>query len=118
IGNGSGGFSSLANVGTGSEPKSIVVVDLDGDGKLDMVTANQMLGAPGTVSTMRGNGNGTFQTKIDTPASDTVGTHEITSGDFNNDGHPDVAVAGWGSNKITVLLGTGAGTGSGVFQTP
>jgi hypothetical protein len=34
----------------------------------------------------------------------------VTSADFNNDGHPDMAVANQSSNTVSVLLGNGNGT--------
>ncbi len=34
----------------------------------------------------------------------------IVTGDFNNDGKPDLAIANFGSNTVTVLLGNGNGT--------
>ena len=33
----------------------------------------------------------------------------VATGDFNQDGKPDLAVANWGANSVTVLLGDGAG---------
>src|SRR5207253_10874781 len=39
--------------------------------------------------------------------------HSVAVGDFNGDGVPDLAVAGYGSNAVSVLLGNGDGT----FQT-
>ena len=37
-----------------------------------------------------------------TPAS-------VAVGDFNRDGNPDLAVANYGSNTVSVLLGNGTG---------
>ncbi len=36
--------------------------------------------------------------------------HSVTTGDFNNDGVPDLATANVGDNTLTILLGSGAGT--------
>lgn len=39
-----------------------------------------------------------------------TGPGAVTSGDFNGDGHLDLASADWGSNSASVLLGNGDGT--------
>ena len=43
-----------------------------------------------------GNGNGTFQAKIDYAVGS--GPHSVAVGDFNGDGKTDLAVANYGSN--------------------
>lgn len=40
--------------------------------------------------------------------------HSVAVGDFNGDGIPDLAVADFGSNMVSILIGTGAGA----FQQP
>jgi hypothetical protein len=47
-----------------------------------------------------------FQT---TTVSGLANAYHITSGDFNNDTIPDLAVAGWDVNQVTILLGNGLG---------
>ena len=46
---------------TGLNPYSVAIGDLNGDGKLDLVTAN---GSFNGVSVLLGNGNGTFATAV------------------------------------------------------
>ena len=46
--------------------------------------------------------------------SDKFWCEGATFGDFNHDGHPDLAVANSGSNDVSILLGNGDGT----FQGP
>ncbi len=49
---------------TGSAPRFVVAVDLNGDGKPDLVVAN---GTSNTVSVLLGNGSGAFAAKVDYP---------------------------------------------------
>ena len=48
----------------GSEPISVAVADLNGDGKPDLAVANY---GDNTVSVLLGNGDGTFQAAVTTP---------------------------------------------------
>ena len=47
---------------SGSFPVAVAIGDLNGDGKLDMVTSNQ---SSSTISVLLGNGDGSFGAKID-----------------------------------------------------
>jgi glucose/arabinose dehydrogenase len=91
---------------TGDQPKSVAVGDVNGDGRPDLVTADQ--GAPGGVSVLLGNGDGTFQPRLAVGACG--GAHEATISDVNADGRLDIAVACWGGSVISILLGDGTGT--------
>ncbi len=79
--------------------------DFNGDGILDIVTANN---STSSVSVYFGRADGTFAAPIDTntglPASD------LALGDFNNDGKLDVAISNNSGHTVQVLLGNGNGT--------
>jgi hypothetical protein len=105
LGNGNGTFQAQEAVPAGSRPFSVLIDDLNADGKPDLVVADE---ATNSVSVLLGNGNGTFQA----PAAFAVGvapTH-LAQADFNGDGIPDVAVATYTSAAVSVLLGNGNGT--------
>jgi hypothetical protein len=86
---------------------SVAVGDLNGDGTMDLVTANH----DGTVSLFLGKGDGTFTTALDYAAASMPPPHgggpdSVAVADLNRDGQADIAVTNGGSNTINVLLGS------------
>ncbi len=65
----------------------------------------------GTVSILLGNGDGTFQPRVDFATG--AQPAAVAVDDFNGDGKLDLAVANQGDNTVSILLGKGDGT----FQT-
>ena len=61
------------------------------------------------VSVLLGNGTGGFGTRASNRSPCGTGPHAVAVGDFNRDGNPDLAVANYGSNNVSVLLGNGSG---------
>src|SRR5437764_784479 len=57
-------FQAKSDYPAGAAPVALAVADVSGDGKPDVVTANR---DAGTVSVLRGNGDGTLQPKVDYP---------------------------------------------------
>ncbi|PYI80266.1 MAG: hypothetical protein DME26_21920, partial [Verrucomicrobia bacterium] len=98
-------FASAGTFRAGSQPVSVAVADFNGDGKPDLVVANQV---SGDVSVLLGNGNGTFQTAVNYASGN--GPSSVAVGDFNGDGKRDLAIANSGSGDVSVLLGNGDGT--------
>src|SRR5438093_2063503 len=91
----------------GSHPIAAVTVDFDGDGKLDIVTANQLTGNNGDLSLMKGFGDGTFRRL----ASITAGVIPtgVAFADATGDGLPDLIVSNLVSQEVTVHPGNGLG---------
>lgn len=123
LGNGDGTFRPADTHNVGTNPASIAVADVNRDGKLDLLVANQNCtnGAPpcrtGTVSVLLGNGDGTFRTYTELPLPHPG--NGVAVGDFNGDGHLDLAVVGGNagdhqSPSVSILLGIGDGS----FQHP
>jgi hypothetical protein len=103
---------SSANYPTGNTPHAIIAGDVNGDSKLDLVTADI---SDNTVSILLGNGDGTFQKRTPFAASGPV---ELGIGDFNGDGRIDLAVANQTGGTVSILLGIGDGTFQAAVQYP
>jgi len=119
---------SITNYPTGINPISVAVGDLNGDGQLDLVTANvggDPFGNPtpaGTISVLLGSGGGTFSAATPYPTGSVL-AFSVAIGDLNGDGKLDLAVANYGdptsgspAGTISIFLGEGGGTFSAATQ--
>ena len=101
----------------GSGLVSLVVADVNGDGKPDIIVGNVAAGAT-SVGVLLGNGDGTFQPVLLTYVASIRGFNQVAVADVNGDGKPDLIVAvccpSNGDAAAAVLLGNGDGT----FQSP
>lgn len=97
-------FTPVLPAHVGAHPEGLTVGDFNGDGRLDIATANS---ESDDVSILLGNGNGTFQSAY----SFGVGQSPmfLTTGDLNQDGTLDLVVAEAGADRVAVLLGKGDG---------
>jgi hypothetical protein len=90
-------------------PTSIATASFRGNGILDLVVATNSASG---VAVLLGNGNGTFQAPVAYNTDNNA--ISVTTGDFNNDGNLDLAVAvtdnGNFPGLVTVMLGKGDGT--------
>jgi hypothetical protein len=107
LGKGDGTFGAAQDYDAGRKPASVTVADFNGDGILDLAVAHSTNGGSNLdmVSILLGQGDGSFQ-----PAQNyVVGVQPVfvAVGDFNSDGHLDLAVANKQSGTVTILLGRG-----------
>jgi FG-GAP-like repeat len=103
LGDGRGKFAVASTLKAFSSFYVLAAGDLNGDGKLDLVASKGK-----TLSVFLGNGDGTFQPRIDSPFPGSgVGT-DIVPGDFNGDGKLDLLTLDQ-YGDIYLLIGQGNG---------
>jgi len=96
--------AAAKNFSSGANPVTVVLGDLDGDGKLDIVTAND---ATDDLTILLGDGKGNFTVKTNY----SIGTvpQGLAMGDFNGDGIPDLVASRTYGNATIFLRGLGDG---------
>jgi hypothetical protein len=84
-------------------PQAIQAADLDGDGDLDLVTANF---TGNTLSVLYNDGDGGFASANNSPFSAGGEANDVAVGDLDADGLPDLAVAAGWDHSVNVLINT------------
>jgi gliding motility-associated-like protein len=98
---GSINFETKVDFATDSNPRHIIISDLDGDGIVDVATGN----FSNTISILRNTstiGNISFDTKIDLPSTEFGNIRTIAVGDFDGDGKRDLATANASDPNLSI----------------
>ena len=104
---GSGIFGGGSDLAVGASPSSVAIGDVNGDGYLDMLAANQ----GGTVSVRLNNGSGGFSGSSDVAVGATPAS--VAVGDVDGDGDLDLLTANYYLGTVSVRLNNGSGAFSG-----
>ncbi len=107
-GTGRGNFGGGSDPGVGSGPSGVTVGDVDGDGDLDVLTANYN---GGTVSVRLNGGTATFASSPDVAVGS--GPIDVAVGDVDGDGDLDLLAANFLGGTVSVRLNNGTGTFAG-----
>jgi hypothetical protein len=103
LGNGDGTFQPAVSYCCGAFATSLSIADWSGDGKLDIITVSR-----GGIGVLLGNGDGTFAA-TSFESFPNISPDVLATGDFNNDGIVDLAIANPTYTDVYILLGTGGG---------
>ena len=103
---GSGTFLPGTDPATGSGPHGVTTGDVDGDGDLDLLTADQYAN---TVSVRLNQGNGTFSAGPPVPVGQRP--YDVAVGDVDGDG--DLLSANYYDGTVSVRLNNGSGSFGG-----
>lgn len=96
-------FAAPVTLPAGSYPQAAALIDMNGDGILDLVVADD---GTQSVGVLLGDGKGEFGYPIYSAAG--ANLVSIATLDLNGDGLPDlVGVSDYGSNTVTTLLNNG-----------
>jgi hypothetical protein len=100
-------FAPGLSISVGSQPTDVVLGDLNGDGRPDIVTAN-----PGSddLTILLGDGRGGFRAAPGSPLAGGPKPHLAALGDVNRDGKSDLATTEHDSHDVHVFLGRGDGS--------
>jgi len=105
LGDGLGAFASPTVAPTGGDfSVAVALGDLNEDGHLDAVTANDY---SDDLSVLFGDGSGGLKAALLIPTAPRP--HELLLGDFNEDGHIDAGVAHEIEDLVAIMLGNGYG---------
>ncbi|MGD0208240.1 MAG: VCBS repeat-containing protein, partial [Verrucomicrobiota bacterium] len=105
--NGNGfGYNSTLTVGSG--PYAVVAADVNGDGKVDLISANAN---DGTLTVLTNNGMGGFGLSATLPVGASASSYpdSVAAADVNGDGKVDLISANANDGTLTVLTNNGMG---------
>jgi hypothetical protein len=108
-------FAPGVDLAVGRQPTDVAVGDINGDGRLDIVTANA---GSDNVMILLGDGRGGFHAAPGSPAALGPKPHQIALGDLNRDGSLDLAITEHDSHDVRVFLGRGDGSFASAAGSP
>ncbi len=120
LGEGNGAFTSAPGspVATANEPYSVKLADINGDGRIDMVSANR--DSQNNVNLFLGNGGGKFSRTSTIPLASggALGSKDVVIVDLDRDGLLDIASANTNATTVSILINDAFQRGTGNFAAP
>jgi hypothetical protein len=113
LGNGDGTFQPAVAYNSGSGSTKIVIRDINGDGKPDLILANGS-----NLAVMMGNGDGSFLAPIVDGSIPNGTTNSLAVLDLNGDGKLDVVMSAYTATESCGVPAVFLGNGDGTFQPP
>ncbi|CAF1230221.1 unnamed protein product [Rotaria sordida] len=109
LGDGNGSFNALLIFSTtmNSNPYSLVVSDVNMDGRLDVIVANV---GTNNIGIFLGYGNGSFADVMTLSTGTNSKPWSVAVADFTNDGQMDIVVTTIGTRSIGIFYGYGNGS--------
>jgi uncharacterized protein (TIGR03437 family) len=109
LGDGTGKFQGTASLAAGKYPIASAIVDVNRDGKVDLVVSTRSDTSGWKIAVLLGNGSGGFGAA--TLYNTDFGSGPIAVADFDGDKFADIVVTHCcGSTDMTILRGNGDGT--------
>jgi hypothetical protein len=109
LGDGLGSFAApIVSAAVQANPYGLATADFNEDGILDVIATS----SAGNVTLLTGVGNGSFG--VASVGMGGAASNAVATGDFDNDGHADVAVLSTSTSAVRVRLGNGAGGFAGI----
>ncbi|MDB5388886.1 MAG: vcbs repeat-containing protein, partial [Planctomycetaceae bacterium] len=102
LGTGGGSFIAAPSVGHGTRPQTVVLGDVNGDGKPDIVTSGRYHQDSDAV--LLGDGSGGFNVDAGSPFATGVTPRDAQLGDVNGDGRLDIVTTNLSSSTISLFL--------------
>jgi hypothetical protein len=104
---GNGTFTLSQTLTVGNSPNSVAAADVNGDGKVDLISANS---GTNTLTVLTNNGSGIFKSNATYVVGISVGG--VIAADVNGDSNVDLICHtnnGYANNGLTVLTNNGKG---------
>lgn len=97
-------YTRMVSIPSGNRTVHVLAVDLNKDGKPDIVGSNQggMSVEKGTITIVLNKGKGLFASPVQYTLGN-AGPYETTAADYNGDGYPDLAVELFGTSDKTIV---------------
>ncbi len=104
-------FTAAAHYTVDTSPIALAIGAVYGDATPDIITANLGNGGAqgGSFSILRNNGSGIYLVSAPLPETANAQPDSIAVGDLNGDGIPDLVVANFNANTVSVYIATAPG---------